>query len=91
MKIWIVVEESNIDGELMINATPCKTSEVAKRVLSEKKDFILNKSRHFGKENNTEEDIECFEIDERNTSFYIEDTTDDFYEDIRIMERDLIS
>ena len=91
MKIWIVLEENCIDGELMINATPCKTLEVAKRVLSEKKDFILNKSRHFGKENNTEDDIKCFEIEESETSFYINDTTDDFYEDIGIMERDLIS
>ena len=87
MKVFNLIQESNVDGELIINPTPCKTLEIAKKVLSDEKELILNDSYHFGKINNTDVDIAEFEIEESDTSFYINDPCDDYYEDIKIVER----
>ena len=89
-KVWIVLQESNVDGEILINVVPCESLEVAKKVLSDEKELILNDSYHFGKINNTDVDIAEFEIEESDTSFYINDPCDDYYEDIKILEKEVI-
>jgi hypothetical protein len=86
-KIYIIVQESNVDGEIYIGVTPCKTKKTAKELLKEEKERILNKSGHFGRKNNTEEDFEAFEVEETETKFYINDPCDDYYEDVYIVER----
>ena len=36
-KIWLVTQESNVDGEILFNVTPCATEEVAKKVFEQLK------------------------------------------------------
>lgn len=87
-RAYMVIQESNVDGEMLFNAVPCTSMEAAKAVLAQEKATILNESHHFG--NLTEDDMECMEIEEDEERFYINDTTDDYYEDIRIEVNNII-
>jgi hypothetical protein len=89
MKIYNVIFESNVDGEMMFEAVPCATEEIAKRVLKEQRDLILNESLHFS--NLTDDDMDEMEIVDTDEHFYINDQCDDYYEDYYIEEKDVIS
>ena len=84
-KIWIVLQESNVDGELIIAATPCESLELAKEVLEEEKEYVLNESFHYSRM--SDEDMKEMEIEETDTRYYINDPYDDYYEDIKIIEK----
>ena len=86
-KIWIVLQESNVDGELLIDATPCESLELAKEVLKEEKEYVLKES-HFSRL--SDDDMKEMEIEETDTSYYIDDPCDDYYEDIKIIEKTII-
>ena len=87
-RAYMVIQESNVDGEILFNAVPCTSMETAKAVLAQEKATILHESHHFG--NLTEDDMECMEVEEDEERFYINDTTDDYYEDIRIEVNNII-
>ena len=87
-KIWIVLQESNVDGELIIDATPCESLGLAIKVLQEEKEYILNESFHYSRM--SDEDMKEMEIEETDTSYYINDPYDDYYEDIKIIEKNII-
>jgi len=87
-KIWIVLQESNVDGEIIIAATPCENLKVAKEVLEEEKEYILNESLHYARM--SDEDMKEMEIEETDTRYYINDPYDDYYEDIKIIEKTII-
>lgn len=40
-KIWIVLQESNIDGDIIINVIPCISEKTAKEVLKNVKNTII--------------------------------------------------
>ena len=89
-KIWLVKQESNIDGEIYFNVVPCKDLKTAKQVFKDEIDTILNESHHFG--GYTEEERkEAFEIEnDGDTHFLINDPCDDYYEDIHIVQKEII-
>ena len=88
-KIYIVVQESNIDAEIGFYPTPCASREVARKEMDVIIKGILEKSYHFG--GRTAEELEeDFEIERDNDSFYINDPSDDYYENIYIVERELV-
>ena len=74
-----------MDGEILVNVVPCASLEIAKRVLRDEKNTILKESHHFG--SLSEDDMEYIDMEETDMSFYINDNTDDYYEDIKIVER----
>jgi len=82
-KIWLVTQESNVDGEIVFNVVPCASEETAKNVMKEETEELLS-SGHF-KDVFTWEDGFMFE--ETDTSWYIEDEFDEYYEYIRIEEK----
>jgi hypothetical protein len=85
-KVYIVQQESNVDGELIINAVPCATREAAKKLMQDKIRTLLNES-HFIAFIDRPDD---FILEQTDTSYYIEDTCDDYYEDIRIIEKVIV-
>jgi len=87
-KSFVVIQESNVDGELIINAVPCQSMETAKAVLAQEKSTILHESFHFS--NLTEDDMEEMEVEEDEESFYINDPSDDYYEDIKIEVKNIM-
>ena len=87
-RVYIVRQESNVDGEILFNEVPCMNVEAAKRVLAQEKATILHESHHFG--NMTDDDMEEMEIEEDEESFYINDPFDDYYESIKIEVKNII-
>lgn len=84
-KIWLVTQESNVDGEIMFNAVPCASEETAKKVMQDEISTLLNES-HFIAFIDRPDD---FILEQTETSYYIEDTCDDYYEDINIEEKEI--
>lgn len=89
MKIYNLVQESSIDGEVFVNSTPCATREIARRLLNEEKEYLLHSGEtHYSK---FADDLdEYFEVEETEDTYYINDLTDDYYEDLWIVEKDLV-
>lgn len=88
VRVWIAQQESNVDGEIIINSVPCASLEAARKVLRDEKNTILHKSHHFG--NLTDDDMAEMEVEEDGNSFYINDPCDDYYEDIKIIEKEVV-
>ena len=87
-RVYMVIQESNVDGEILFNAVPCTSKETAKAVLAQEKHTILHESHHFA--NLTKDDMEEMEVEEREEHFYINDPSDDYYEDIRIEVKNIV-
>ena len=87
--IWIVTQESNVDGEILFNVTPCATEEVAKKVLEQLKKETLSNGHfsHYEELLGTDEEYEVY--DDNDYEFYIDDPYDDYYECIRIEEKEI--
>lgn len=79
--IWIVKQESMVDGEIFFYVVPCATLETAKEILKGQVETVLTEYCHFLNRN-----IEEFEVEEEEdgTSWYINDPSDSYYVDIRI-------
>lgn len=88
-RVWIVQQESNVDGEIIINSVPCASLEAARKVLQDEKETILNESPHYM--GRTKKELEeDFEIEETKNGWYINDPCDDYYEDIKIIEKEVV-
>ena len=88
VRVWIVLQESCVDGEIIVNAVPCASLKAAKKVLQDEKNTILHETHHFG--NMTDDDMSEMEVEEDEESFYINDPFDDYYENIKIVDKILV-
>ena len=88
VRVWIVLQESCVDGEIIVNAVPCASLKAAKKVLQDEKNTILHETHHFG--NMTDDDMAEMEVEEDEESFYINDPFDDYYENIKIVDKILV-
>ena len=89
-KIWLVTQESKVDGEIFFNVTPCATEEVAKKVFEQLKNETLSNG-HFGDYEElvgTDDEYEVYE--DKEDEFYVDDKYDDYYELIRIEEKEIL-
>ena len=91
-KVWIVLQESNVDGEILLNVTPCADYETAKSVMDEEIDTLLAEGKYQGLvldeiENGEEED---YTLERDDKSFYLSCEYDDYYEHIDIMEKEIV-
>lgn len=84
-KIFNVVWESNANGEIFIAVYPCDSLEVAKAKVNECKENVLSEGRFSWK--NIENDCTTESYGEER--YFIKDNTDDYYEDIYILESNL--
>lgn len=87
-KIYLVIQESNVDGELFFNVVPCNTLEVAKEVMRREKETILNESPRY---KNYKECPEDYRFEEDDESVYISILCDDYYENIYIQEKEVLT
>lgn len=83
-KIYVVVWESNVDGESIIEVTPCRTLEAAEDILEANINEILTNG-HFADAN-----MDDCTIEASVSSYFITDETDDYWEHTYIREKDLI-
>ena len=84
-KIWLVTQESNVDGEIMLNTVPCISKETAKSIMDNEIRCLMNEG-HYVDYKVWPND---FILEQTETSYYIKDTCDDYYEDIRIEEKEI--
>ena len=85
--IYLVVQESNIDGAIIYDIVPRTTLAKAREVVKEKRAFILKEHIKFGGVDNWKEE---FEYEDKPDEFFINTPTDDYYESIHIERRELI-
>lgn len=85
MKIWLVKQESCVDGEMLFNVVPCASEKKAKEVMKEEINTILSNG-HF-KDVFTWED--GFTFEESKDTWYLNDEFDDYYELISIEKKEI--
>lgn len=86
-KIFTVVWESCVDGDIFVAIYPCDNLEVAKAKVEECKEQVLSKG-HFADE---ELDENCIEEDANDRHYFIKDEYDPYYEDIYITKSNLFT
>lgn len=74
-KTYIVVQESNVDGNVISDIIPCASMDVAKRVMRDKKNSLLHVFGHF-----KDCDVNEMEVEEGEERYFIQDPSDDYYE-----------
>lgn len=82
-KIFNVVWESNVDGEIFYEFYPCDTIEVARAKMTECINDVNTKGHFFYA------DPEDCTIESSENKYFIMDETDDYWEDICIKESKL--
>ena len=86
MKIYLVKQESNVDGEILFNVVPCISKETAKKIMDEEIHTLMNEGHYV----DYKEWPNDFIIEQTDTHFFIKDNVDDYYEEINIEEKELI-
>ena len=85
-KVWVMTQESNVDGEIHFNVVVCNSEETAKAQMQKEIDWIKNESFHYRDFEERGNDFEVVECEHR---FFINDETDDYWEEIMIMEKEI--
>ena len=85
-KVWVMTQESCVDGEVHFNVVICDSEETAKAQMQKEIDWIKNESFHF---RDFEERGDDFEVEQGEHRFFINDETDDYYEEIMVMEKEI--
>ena len=91
MKVFLVKQESNCDGEILFNVAPCKDMETAKKVMDDEVKTLLTESAHYNgiDIDNADKDGD-FTIEYDEEHFFIIDNCDDYYEEITIEEKEIV-
>lgn len=84
--VWLVKHESNVDGQHLYNVTPCKDMKTAQGVMMQEVRTLLN-SGHYMAVIDRKDD---FKVEQTDTSYFIQDTVDDYWEDLDIEEKKII-
>ena len=87
--VWLLIQESNVDGEIIVCVTPFSTEKKVRKALEETKNEIFTEYHHY-KQFSSEELKEYFTIDESENGYFIEDNTDDYYECLRIEKKKVL-
>jgi hypothetical protein len=87
-KMYLVLLDSNVDGDLYCDVIPCKTLKGARKALKEAKEFALKNSRFSVFD---EEEVKDFIEEDTPNRFLINDDSDDFYEDYKIVRKEVRS
>lgn len=85
-KVYILVQESNVDGENLVNVTPCATMEIAQARMQKEYQTLLNESHFAGM---TEENDDDYTLEITDTSIYLSDNCDDYSEHLHIEEKEI--
>ena len=98
MKVFLLIQESNVDGEILINVTPCSTVEKAREAMQSEINTLTTESNAY-KGIDLEEvalaqdndNNDCgFTLEQTENSFYLSCDYDDYYEYLKIEEKEVI-
>ena len=91
MKVFLVKQESNCDGEILFNVTPCKDMETAKKVMEDEVKTLLTESVHYnGIDIDNVDENGDFTVERDEERFFIIDNCDDYYEEITIEKKEIV-
>lgn len=85
-KVYALTQESNIDGEIYFCVNLFYSYEDAKKAMDEEIDWIVNESHHF-KSDSLEQMKEDFYVEYNDYRFFVDDESDDYYEQLKIEEK----
>ena len=89
MRIFNLIQESNVDGEIIVNVIPCASAELAQKVMDDEIATLISDSPNYKNLNvNNPSDDFIVERSERHT--FIKKVNDDYYEDFRIDEKEVV-
>ena len=94
-KVWLVKQESCVDGVMIFNVVPCASEERAKEVMAKEVETLLNEG-HFSTarpyiDGEVEDMDDCDFVweNENEYGFYINDLCDDYHELIVVEEKEI--
>ena len=97
-KVWLFVQESNVDGEMIINVTPCADLETAKAEMAKEINTLLSEGKYSGldldeiERDQNDKDADCdYTLERDETSFYLSCNYDDYYEKLDIFEKEIVN
>ena len=85
-KVWVMTQESCVDGEVHFNVVVCDSEETAKAQMQKEISWLKNESIHF---RGFDKEGEDFEVEQEDCRFFLNDPCDDYYEEIMVMEKDI--
>ncbi len=89
MKVFNLIQESNVDGEIIVNVIPCASIELAQKAMDDEIATLISDSPKYKNLNvNNPSDDFIVESSERHT--FIKTANDDYYEDFRIDEKEVV-
>ena len=97
-KVYIVLHESNSNSEFFTDVVPCADFNTAKSVMADMVNLILTDGYKFSgldldsiEKEQDDEGADCgYVLERRDDFFHIETTYDDYYEDIQIIEKEIV-
>ena len=90
LKVYVVVQESCVEGEIITNATPCATIEAARKVIADEIETICKESLTY-KGLDIGNPSDKWLVDRSGDTIFIKVECDDYYEYFKIVEKTLIS
>lgn len=87
-KVWVMTQESNVNGEIFFNVLVCNSEETAKAEMKKEIEWIKNESHHF---RDFDKRGDIFETERSEHRFFINDDIGDYYEEIMVTEKEIVS
>lgn len=93
MKIYNVIQKSIMDGEELLTSVPCSSFEVAKKVMETEINTLLSEGHYKGVslEGIENSDDDNYALSYNEEYFYLSDNYDDYSEEIKIEEKELVT
>ena len=89
-KVFILVQESNCDGEILVNVIPCADLETAKAEMQREIDTLLSECGKYQGIDLNKIDRETFSLERDEMRFHIACNYDDYYERLDIVEKEIV-
>ena len=89
MKIFNLIQESNVDGEIIVNVIPCASAELAQKAMDDEIATLISDSHKY-KNLNINNPSDDFIVERCEGHTFIKVVNDDYYEEFRIDEKEVV-
>ena len=89
MKVFNLIQESNVDGEIIVNVIPCASIELAQKAMDDEIAALISNSYKY-KNLNINNPSDDFIVERCEGHTLIKVVNDDYYEEFRIDEKEVV-
>ena len=89
MRIFNLIQESNVDGEIIVNVIPCASVESAQKAMDNEIATLISDSPKY-KNLNVNNPNHNFIVERSERHTFIKVVNDDYYEEFRIDEKEVV-